>query len=93
MLQRWLGQNACDEIKARLFVLYHSRRHIDDVGVGSSYLRVNSHPPTARDTRKSSRPMSNEAACVMGFRLGFLQLETVTNQQLLFTGDGIGRAI
>ena len=45
MLQRWLGQNACDEIKARLFILYHSRRHIDDVGVRQRLL-ARQQPPT-----------------------------------------------
>ena len=45
ILQRWLGQNACDEIKARLFILYHSRRHIDDVGVRQRLL-ARQQPPT-----------------------------------------------
>ena len=45
MLQRWLGQNACDEIKARLFVLYHSRHHLDDVGVRQRLL-ARQQPPT-----------------------------------------------
>jgi len=45
MLQRWLGQNAGNEIKARRFVLHHSRNHIDDVGVGQGLL-TRQQPPT-----------------------------------------------